>query len=180
MEYPDEVLKESQISLKNFVTLAGLLYSSGETDAFLRFVLAGRFGEGKQTRIFLNACQGASPPEIGKYEVKSDIDSIVGVSSDLPYNVAMAIFPLPSFRDTLTENNHLIYQSSLCPVRFLNRTRARMLNTLLGSERRISPQNSKRGIGENGPASYHTPMFPPYVSERSQPCDPFRYPSGHI
>lgn len=167
MDYPDEVLEASQISFKHFVSIAGLLYSSGNMEAFVRFVLAGRLGEGKQARIFLNARQEASPPEISKYEVPGDIDSIVGVSRDLPYNVPMAIFPLPSFRDTLTENNHLTYQSSLCPVCFpKKKTPAMVLNKLLGCERCITPQNSKYGIGKSRPAPHYTSLLPQEISER--------------
>lgn len=182
MDYPDEALEESQLSFKHFVSLAGLLYSAGKMEAFSRFVLAGRLhsGEGRQARIFLNATQGASPPETGKSKVKRDLDSIVGVSRDLPYNVPMAIFPFPSFRDTLTENNHLKYQSPLCPVRFPSRTPTKVLSALLGSERCIPPQNSQHSIGKSGPAAYHTTMLPPDVQERSQPCYPFRRESRYI
>lgn len=114
MDYPDEFLSESQMSLKQFVQAAQHLLSlerSPDVSArFLRFVLAGRLElNGNQTRIFINARQGAFPPPIHDYRKRRDIDSAVGLGHDLPFRIALAIFPLASFRDTLTKDNHIKY-----------------------------------------------------------------------
>jgi len=115
MDYPDEFLPESQMSLKQFVQTAQHLLSLEQSpDALvrvLRFILAGRLElNGSLTRIFINARQGAFPPSI--YQSRRDIDSVIGITRDLPFRIALSIFPLPSFRDTLTKNNHMIYKPS--------------------------------------------------------------------
>jgi hypothetical protein len=117
MHHPDELLHESQMSLKQFVQISEYLFSQEDTPdnliRFVRFVLAGRFDfDGSQTRIFINARQDASPPPIHKYQLHRDLDSANGITRDLPFRTALAIFPLASFRDTLTKDNHMKYQSS--------------------------------------------------------------------
>ena len=120
MDYPDETLHESQVSLQQFVRTAEyLLYQDQTPDnvvRFVRFVLAGRFElDGQQIRIFVNARQAASPPSINAYQDRRDLDSAIGVTRDLPFRVALAIFPLASFRDTLTEDNHVKYNPTSLP-----------------------------------------------------------------
>lgn len=107
----DEILEPLYLSLPQFVSRAHDL-SLGSEDAFkfLRFVLAGRLEvDGKERRVFVNTRQGIRPPVQDKYMVCRDIDSIIGVSTDLPYKSSLAIFPMPSFRDTLTEEIHIKY-----------------------------------------------------------------------
>lgn len=112
MQYPDEDLPTSQLSLEEFVKISQHLHSlsSSHPDAFIRFNLAGRFlSNALQSHITVNIRQGNSL--IGKTIYRrSDIDSVIGVSADLPFIVPLAIFPLASFRDTLTEDNHLKYK----------------------------------------------------------------------
>ena len=120
MDYPDELLPESQVSLQQFVLTAEHLLSQDQTAdnmvRFVRFVLAGRFEfDGHQTRIFVNARQGSSPLSICAYQHRRDLDSAIGVTRDFPFRIAMAIFPLASFRDTLTEDNHIKYNPTLLP-----------------------------------------------------------------
>jgi hypothetical protein len=108
----DENLEPLYLSLPQFVSRAhGLSLASEDAFKFLRFVLAGRLkdDDGKEHRIFVNTRQGIKPPTKDKYTVSRDIDSIIGVSSDLPYKSSLAIFPMPSFRDTLTEDIHKKY-----------------------------------------------------------------------
>jgi hypothetical protein len=118
MNYPDELLHESQMSLKQFVQISEYLFSQEDTPdnliRFVRFVLAGRFDfNGDQTRVFINARQDASPPPIHKYQLHRDLDSAIGITRDLPFRTALAIFPLASFRDTLTKDNHIKYKSNV-------------------------------------------------------------------
>ena len=122
MDHPDEELPAIQLSLKSFVSIAQGLFSRGfpgDYEDFTRFVLTGRILDGEQVhRVFLNARQGSDAPAKEKYEVQHDLDSVVGSSQDLPYTVSMAIFPLASFRDTLTKDNHLTYTLPGCEVCF--------------------------------------------------------------
>jgi hypothetical protein len=120
MDYPDEALHESQVPLQQFVRTAEHLLSQDQTPdnmvRFIRFVLAGRFElDGHQTRIFVNARQAASPPLIDAYQHRRDLDSAIGVTRGFPFRVALALFPLASFRDTLTEDNHVKYNPTSLP-----------------------------------------------------------------
>jgi hypothetical protein len=116
MDYPDESLSESQMSLQQFVWTARYILSQEQNSEetllrFIRFVLAGRFEfNDDQIRIFVNARQGAPPPSFRDYHLRRDIDSAFGVTRDLPFRVALAIFPLASFRDTLTKDIHMKYK----------------------------------------------------------------------
>lgn len=116
MQPPDEDLPAIQVSLKEFVSAAEQLFMQGQSkdqlEDFIRFVLAGRLqSHNGLARIFLNARQGILAPAISDYQLYRDIDSVIGITRDLPFKLSMAIFPLPPFRDTLTEDNHL-----KCPV----------------------------------------------------------------
>jgi hypothetical protein len=107
MNYPDEDLPELQLSLRQFVAIAGVLHArEQDSDAFVRFVLAGRW---KGHRIFINSRQDAAAPPKGQYIFRRDFDSAIGVTRDLPFIVPLAVFPVASFRDTLTTDNHIKY-----------------------------------------------------------------------
>jgi hypothetical protein len=118
MDYPDENLGQHQLTLEEFVKVAQHLSSQGQginSDAFIRFVLAGRYPDGvsnQSSRIFINARQGAFLPDDAVLQRYSDVDSVIGITRDLPYSLPMAIFPLASFRDTLTEDVHIKYPMS--------------------------------------------------------------------
>ncbi|KAG1851045.1 hypothetical protein DFJ58DRAFT_661761 [Suillus subalutaceus] len=108
LEPPDEDLPAIQVSLSEFVSAAERMFAPDQLENFLRFVLAGRLqSHNKLARIFLNARQGALAPPTSEFQVYRDIDSVIGITWDLPFQLPMAIFPLASFRDTLTEDNHL-------------------------------------------------------------------------
>ncbi len=121
-DYPDEPLDSLQLSLAQFVNLSHKLFNSEMVDEtmFIRFMLAGRLEmNGKSLRVSINAKQGAPPPSMGKYDLHRDIDSVIGVTQDLPFRRPIAIFPLPSFRDTLTKDNHVTYKiPGISKVRF--------------------------------------------------------------
>ncbi|KAG1793283.1 uncharacterized protein HD556DRAFT_1238088 [Suillus plorans] len=108
LESPDEDLPAIQVSLNEFVSAAEQMFIPDQLDNFLRFVLAGRLQyHNKLARIFINARQGASAPPMSQYQLYRDIDSVIGITRDLPFQLPLAIFPLASFRDALTEDNHL-------------------------------------------------------------------------
>lgn len=113
LHYPDEPLGSLQLSLSQFVTLSHTLFNLEAADAttFIRLVLAGRLEmNGKSLRVSINAKQGAPPPPVGKYDLHRDIDSVIGITQDLPFKRPLAIFPLASFWDTLTKDNHVTYK----------------------------------------------------------------------
>lgn len=110
MRRPDEDLPHKQVSLAEFLQIAdGLLYEQKDVYKFIRFVLAGRYiGEGPMSRVFVNAKQGLHTglPD-GAVNVTRDYDSILGISKDLPYMSALAVYPLSPFKETLKKNNHM-------------------------------------------------------------------------
>lgn len=112
MDYPDELCTVSQMTLEDFVKASQFLDSQCTSDdtKFIRFNMAGRFElNGVKARIAVNSRQGNSL--LGKtLHRRSDIDSVIGVSHDLPFIVPLAVFPLASFRDTLKASNHLKYK----------------------------------------------------------------------
>ena len=113
LDYPDKALNALQLSLTEFVAVARALFPDPNQDpsAFVRFMLAGRLETPHgPLRVSINAKQDALPPSIGDYQLFRDIDSVIGVTQDLPFRRSLAIFPLPSFRDTLTQDNHVTYK----------------------------------------------------------------------
>jgi hypothetical protein len=112
LNHPDEDLPELQLTLREFVLASQNVFALQDCDAFIRFVLAGRIcNNGQQGRIFINARQGAAAPSKGNYQQRGDVDSAIGITRGLPFNVPLAIFPLAPFRDTLTKDNHIKYTS---------------------------------------------------------------------
>lgn len=110
----DSELPTSQMTLRQFVLTAGGLSrnldNTGGTLAFIRFALAGLLQyQDQDIRIFLNAAQDVSIN--GKdFRRRSDVDSVIGISRNLPFKTPLAVFPLASFRDTLIANNHVRYK----------------------------------------------------------------------
>ena len=115
LQHPDEAQDSLQLSLTQFVAVAQALSPSEsephqDPSAFVRFVLAERLEMNqKAVRVSINAKQGSRPPPVGQYQLFRDIDSVIGMTPDLPFQRPLAIFPLPSFRDTLMKDNHLKY-----------------------------------------------------------------------
>ena len=117
MNHPDEDLEEIQMSLQQFVAASQGLFNEQDANRFVRFVLAGRLVHNKQqNRIFINPQQGTSAPPSQEYEMRRDIDSVVGVTRSLPFSHCMAIFPVAPFRDTLKKDNHITYPISTSTV----------------------------------------------------------------
>lgn len=111
--YPDDRSDEpDQLVLSEFVEEAARYYrrmarSRDDELKFLKFILAGRRGLELETQdtITLNVMQGQ--PDIHNATVTRDFDSLIGTTKTLPYRVALTIWPVPSFRDTLATNNHI-------------------------------------------------------------------------
>jgi hypothetical protein len=108
MRYPDEPLPSLQLSLKQFVTVAQQLWDGDELNAFARYIVAGRLvGADDHRRVFVNARQESHAPQYPHYELRRDLDSVIGMTRDLPFSQAMSVFPMASFEDTLKKDNHL-------------------------------------------------------------------------
>ncbi|KAG9308264.1 hypothetical protein JVU11DRAFT_12151 [Chiua virens] len=112
--YPDDREPEPvQLTLSEFVREASGYYNAignhnrDDELEFLKFVLAGRRGLqlNDQRSITVNAIQGQ--PDIDRVTATHDYDSLIGTTQTLPYLVALTVWPVPSFRDTLKSNNHV-------------------------------------------------------------------------
>jgi hypothetical protein len=111
LRYPDEFLPESQLSLEEFSYRAMDLLRNAETiPNFVRMVLAGRDTDHNDVvhRLFLNARQGLEDIDPGAYIQSRDYDSAHGITRDLPFTEPLSIFPVASFRDTLTKDIHIL------------------------------------------------------------------------
>lgn len=110
---PHEDLPFEQISFRHFVRHAQVLLQAGNVAAFIQFVLCGRkiMQDGTQSRVIVNARQGASAPNMAldTCQITRDLDSIIGISRNLPYTAPLALYPLPPFRDTLKKSNKFTY-----------------------------------------------------------------------
>lgn len=117
-EYPDETLPESQVSLEGFIKIAQSLHSQSTAiqatdEAFVRFALAGRIHQ--SSRVSVNSRQGVPELKTSDCSIQRDFDSVIGITRDLPFSAALAVFPLASFRDTLKTDNHLLFKHSGLP-----------------------------------------------------------------
>ncbi|GBE88997.1 predicted protein [Sparassis crispa] len=71
-------------------------------------MLAGReHVNHSEWRVFVNARQGFAAPPSDEYTIRRDYDSLLGISRSLPYISQLAVFPIPSFRETLTTSVHM-------------------------------------------------------------------------
>ena len=108
LRYPDEPLPSLQLSLRRFVSVAQQLCDAGDEEGLARYMYSGRLVvEEDQRRVFVNARQGADPPPRDEYELRRDLDSVIGVTRDLPFLQAMSVFPVAPFEDTLKKDNHM-------------------------------------------------------------------------
>lgn len=116
--YPHENLPRETYSLEDFTTTAMDLFIEAQVNArdgdeqafnsFLKLVLGGRIWvDDEQRRVFVNARQDLYPADGDEVTVVRDYDSIIAITEDLPFSKGIAIFPVPSFRDTLTEDVHI-------------------------------------------------------------------------
>jgi hypothetical protein len=130
MQYPDEINNLAQLTMEQFVGHAQHLFKQiedlpSEVD-FIRFVLAGRVGqqatdEPDQCHITLNCLQGLPP--LPQTRICRDLDSAIGISRTLPYTTALAIWPIPPFREMLAKDNHAQSHAYNAQVRIVNGSR---------------------------------------------------------
>ncbi len=110
---PYEDLPQITLSINQFTETAQTLASSEDGSKFVPFVLAGRLlddediFEDVEKRVFVNPIVDAECPPGRELKFSRDYDSVIGVSSDLPYLSPLAVFPVPPFKDTLKRTNHV-------------------------------------------------------------------------
>lgn len=108
--YPDEDLPQLQVSLEEWVNIARRILTEEGPHTFVRFALGGRVTNhaGVLHRVYVNACNDAQDLEAGAYSLSRDVDAAVGLCATLPFSEPLAVFPLPSFTDTLKKDNHIM------------------------------------------------------------------------
>lgn len=129
MHYPHEPLPNVQLSFSQLVATyryaSQTLNDIGEGSTiqdksdFINTVLCGRLKEPLK-RLNLNARQSADIPTLDQCTIARDFDSIIGITDTLPYTAPISIFPVPSFKDTLTKKVHLTGSAFLQPVCVFN------------------------------------------------------------
>ncbi len=103
---------DQEYSLEDFNIMCGECLKSGRrnvVEEFLQLALAGKAiaSDGDVRRIRLSPSKG-TPSALGTaINVTRDFDSMFGISNDLPFRRSFAVFPVPSFRDTVTKDNHI-------------------------------------------------------------------------
>lgn len=102
-------------SLEQFVETAKQILLSGRDDAihrFLQFVLAGKSFDpaGRAKRVRLIPSMHTPAVDTLRLRATRDFDSLIGITTSLPFRRAIAIYPLPNFQDTLRKSNHLVKQ----------------------------------------------------------------------
>lgn len=139
--YPDETLPLRQMSMRQFSSRAKRLYQHGigdiETEPdygkiskmmpFLRMVLGGRvrIGDlpeeedleeyGRVERVTVNAMEENVQKPLNQYALRRDFDSLIGVSTTLPFSTCFYVYPVPDFKLSMTRTNwnHLTYSMTL-------------------------------------------------------------------
>ncbi|EKM49397.1 uncharacterized protein PHACADRAFT_106860 [Phanerochaete carnosa HHB-10118-sp] len=108
--YPDEQLPTDTLSIQEFVDLASRTLSGGlRIPDFVNLVLAGReLRDGGQICLDMDVFKDCvSPADIDTVEVTRDFDSVIGITTTLPFQAPLSIYPVANFRDSLTKTNHL-------------------------------------------------------------------------
>ena len=115
MEYPDEYLPPLQLGLEDLVTRGAEYLGEGTSagvDKFIKLILAGRATiDHEEHRVLVNASQG-DDTMVYRDEVTltGDFDSLIGFSKTLPLRTALSVYPVPSFKHTLTKPIHVTWQ----------------------------------------------------------------------
>ncbi len=143
--YPDEPLPMRQMSMREFGSRANRLYKHGisnvETEPdyskiagmmpFLRMVLGGRVRIGDlpnevddddfnvEQRVTVNVLEENRRDVVDDYALRRDFDSVIGVSTKLPFSTCFYVYPVPDFKLSMTRANwnHLTYPMTLPGVR---------------------------------------------------------------
>jgi hypothetical protein len=103
--FPHETLPTEQVTLEQFTELMHGATMRGPME-YIGTALCGRISiDEVPHRASVNARQGLSSPVLPEFT--RDFDSAIGITRNLPFTSPFNIYPVPSFRDTLTKPNHV-------------------------------------------------------------------------
>ncbi len=118
MNYPDEYLPGVTLSLTDVLTDCRALIERGAGDAFAGLLLAGRrWQHNVEHRVVLDATRDMPTGDATTCTITGDFDSLIGITDALPLAKPLSVFPVPSFRDTLTKTVHLTMAVEIRGVR---------------------------------------------------------------
>ena len=115
--YPDDHQSNpNQLTFRQFILETHALYFNMVNNVgkdedhelkFLKFILAGHSGLNLQGQehVSLNTLQDLPP--LGHIHVTHDYDLLMGITFNLPYRVTLGIWPVPPFKETLSQNSHI-------------------------------------------------------------------------
>ena len=115
--YPDEQLPTEQWSLQEISALAGDFLDPDDSlvEGFVELMLAGR-------RLTLNGPRRINidvhkdcidPATLDDITITRDFDSIIGVTTNLPFSNAISVYPVPNFRDCVNKPVHITKEIQL-------------------------------------------------------------------
>lgn len=112
LPFPNERLPFAQLSFQGLVDMyrrATRNYNESnqqvpDLEQYINAVLCGRWPRPAEVRMSLNIRQGLTAPDVDDATITRDLDSLIGISDRLPYTGKLAVFPVPSFRDTLCKD----------------------------------------------------------------------------
>lgn len=119
--HPDAVLPRKVYSLRQFNNLVYDIHEGvrglDPERSFVNATLAGRYFSGREERrIYVDAMRGLQDghlvdfndePGEGDYQMTRDYDSIIGYTDGLPYNVPLAVYVVPPFKQGLRKDLHI-------------------------------------------------------------------------
>jgi hypothetical protein len=108
--YPDEQLPTVTWSIQQFSEHArAVLQNSDDVPDFVNFVLSGRTTaeQGGEIRVNIDIFQDCILPNDLPIELTRDFDSLIGITTNLPFQRSLALYPAAPFRDTMVKSNHL-------------------------------------------------------------------------
>ena len=112
MSYPDEYLPVLCLGLDDFNRRAFSFLEQENFPQFIGLVLGGRtMDNGKLHRVVINPIlSSASLMKSVKLTRYGDVDSVIGVTTQLPFTCPISIYPVPLFNRTLQKNVHVQYE----------------------------------------------------------------------
>lgn len=108
--YPDEQLPTDELSIQEFVDLARATLTGGpRIPDFVSLVLAGRKrSDAGERRLNIDVFKDCvSPADMNDLAVTRDFDSVIGITTMLPFQAPLSVYPAANFRDSLVKTNHL-------------------------------------------------------------------------
>ena len=108
-----EWLPTHEWSLEQFVEHAKtVLLTNEDIHRFVQFTLAGKSYDPAARPSRVRLVPSLQTPAVDTLPLRAtrDFDSLIGITTDLPFSQSIAVYPIPNFKDSLSKSNHLCKQ----------------------------------------------------------------------